>query len=194
MSVPTERERLWWAWGMDWCWFKCRKGKKLGCLSSNYGEKRATDQPARSDDLTSDLCTPLDCRRVRALWQLSHPGPSLTSEPARCLSEHEPCCYIKNTLWRYPCSRRENDRAKDVRQGYQQCLNPKCLRNMWCAFSCWATGTPQQSYLNKHCKLINHWKTQRDCICWEMLSRLRGDQSVSIAIFSRGHLLHPPDR
>lgn len=59
-------------------------------------------------------------------------------------------------------------------------------RNMWWAFSCWATGTPQQSYLSKHCKLINHWRTQRDCICWEMLSRLRGDQSVSIAIFSRG--------
>ena len=42
------------------------KGKKLGCASSNYGEKQTTDQRARSDDLTSDLCTPLDSQRVRA--------------------------------------------------------------------------------------------------------------------------------
>lgn len=127
-------------------------------------------------------------------WHQSH-------ATVHCQSGRVTSCYINIKLWYYMCLRQNMDEWQDrwdrerkaVLQGYQ-CLNPKLLRNMWSAFSCWATGTPQQSYLSKHCKLINHWKTQRDCICREMLSRLRGDQSVSIAIFSRGHPLHPPDR
>lgn len=33
---------------------------------------RKSGQSVRSDDLTPDLCTPLDSWRVRALWKVSH--------------------------------------------------------------------------------------------------------------------------
>lgn len=38
-----------------------RKGKTLVFCAVIMGEKHAAEQPARSDDLTLDLCSPLDC-------------------------------------------------------------------------------------------------------------------------------------
>lgn len=62
----------------------------------------------------------------------------------------------------------------------------KRFEDVWLIVACWATGTQRQSYLNKYCKLINHWKKQRDCIWREMLSRLRGGISLWVLPSSAG--------
>lgn len=87
---------------IDYGHLRVRKGK-VGSMSSNYGlkkkkKKKAAHHQARSDDLTSDLCTPLDCQRVRPLWQLLHPGlgikhgSSMASTPAGLITHHNIIC------------------------------------------------------------------------------------------------------